>query len=232
MIAEPRHRSARNPNVQNDHLARIHRNGRQIVRILFVPGETQQRNMSRILVDNCRMLQMTQIEHPHRTVSTDRREHIATAAGPRERNIVDLLVVRNQLRLDVADDHATDRLARFDAPDRAGGVDRRGAHQIRVHFVPVERRQRRTEIAVLVVVEDTFEPGVRFAGPPNAEVVAAGGQQIGEDAFRVGNPHDLGGRVGMVEGAVSGRRGGEGGNKIIKNIIMVIMVINVFLIIK
>lgn len=36
--------------------------------------------------------------------------------------------------------------------------------------------------------------------PPDPQVVSAGGQQVRVDPLGVGDPHDLGGRVGMVEG--------------------------------
>lgn len=37
--------------------------------------------------------------------------------------------------------------------------------------------------------------------PPDPQVVSAGGQQVRVRSFGVGNPHDLGGGVGMVESA-------------------------------
>lgn len=121
------------------------------------------------------MLQMTQIEHPDGSVSTDRCEHISATACSRKCNVVNLFVVSNQLRLDVTDDHTADRLARFDAPNGTGSVNRRSSHEIWVYLIPVERCERRTEIAVLVVVQNAFKSSVWFAGSPNAKVVAAGG---------------------------------------------------------
>lgn len=58
------------------------------------------------------------------------------------------LVVCNKLCLHVARDlvDTTQHLACLQPPDGAGGVDAAGADQVGVHLVPVERRQRRTEV--------------------------------------------------------------------------------------
>lgn len=59
VIAKPSDRCARYPNVQNDNFARIHCYGGQVVWILFIPSETKQRYVGRILVNDGRVFQMT-----------------------------------------------------------------------------------------------------------------------------------------------------------------------------
>eukprot|EP00976_Prorocentrum_cordatum_P027432 556391-Prorocentrum_minimum.AAC.1 len=58
----------------------------------------------------------------------------------------------------------------LDVPDGAGGVDGGGADAVRVRLVPVKRGQRRTELAVLLVVQHRLQlhlvSGPRAAAKP------------------------------------------------------------------
>lgn len=139
MVVKARHRRARHSHVQYDHLDGIHRYSRQVIRLLFIPGESQQRIMVRVFVNDGRVLEVTKIKHAHRTVGAHRGEHVAAAARATERDIVYFFVVRDQLGLDVAGDlGAAEYLTGLEAPDRACGVDGGGADQVRVDLVPVE----------------------------------------------------------------------------------------------
>ena len=55
-----------------------------------------------VLVDDGWVLEVAQIEHAHRAIGANRREHVAAAACSRERYVVDFFVVRDQLCLYVA----------------------------------------------------------------------------------------------------------------------------------
>ena len=48
------------------------------------------------------MLEVAQVEHAHRAVSAHRGEDVAATTRTAKRDVVDLFVVRDQLRLDVA----------------------------------------------------------------------------------------------------------------------------------
>lgn len=91
---------------------------------------------------------MTQVKHSHGPVSSDRGEHIATATSAGKRYVVDFLVVGNELRFDVTGDEvdSAERLTRFQAPDSAGGVDRRCPDEVWIDFVPVEGCEGRAEV--------------------------------------------------------------------------------------
>ena len=102
VIVQTRHGRTRRAHVEHDHLDRVHGNGRQVVGILLVPGDSQQRIVRRVLVDDGRVLQVAQVEHAHRAVGAHRREHVATATGAAKRDVVDFFVVRDQLGLHVA----------------------------------------------------------------------------------------------------------------------------------
>lgn len=188
----------------------MHGEGGQVVFVRFVPRQANQRITVRLLVDDGRMVQMSQVEHSNGTVCADRGEHIASTARLAERYITNLFIVCDQLRPHMAGDlrltaagtvHTADRLAGLQVPDRTGGVDWAGADQGGLDLVPIERGQRCTEAGAFVVVQQTFEFGfVCVARTPDSQVVAGGGQQIGVDAFGVGYPDDFGGRIRMIEG--------------------------------
>lgn len=44
----------------------------------------------RILVDDGAVLQVTEVEHAHRAVGSDRREHVTASTGTAEGDVVDL----------------------------------------------------------------------------------------------------------------------------------------------
>ena len=58
--------------------------------------------MVRVLVDDGAVLQVAEVEHAHAAVRAHAGEHVAAAARLAEGDVVHLLVVRDQLRLDVA----------------------------------------------------------------------------------------------------------------------------------
>ena len=61
--------------------------------------------MVRVLVDDGAVLQVAEVEHAHAAVRAHAGEHVAAAARLAEGNVVDLLVVRDQLRLHVPGHH-------------------------------------------------------------------------------------------------------------------------------
>ena len=157
VIAETGHGSARDPHVQNHHLARVHGDGGQIGRILSVPGQSQQRPVLRIFVDDGRVLQVAQVKHSDRAVGAHRGEHIPTATCPAEGNVVNFLVVGDELSLDVSRDasrwlaHSPHHLPRLQTPNGARRVDARCANEIGFNFVPVETCERSAKVRVLVL---------------------------------------------------------------------------------
>mmetsp|Transcript_9537 Transcript_9537/g.22586 ORF Transcript_9537/g.22586 Transcript_9537/m.22586 type:complete len:203 (-) Transcript_9537:360-968(-) len=138
------------------------------------------------------MLQAAEVEEADRAVGADRGENLSAA---RERDVVHLLVVRDQLRL---------CLPGLDVPDGAGGIDGGGADDGGVRLVPVERRQRRTELTVLVIVEELAHLDGGGRGPallhlPNPQIISRRRKQVRPVSHLVWNPHDLGCRVRVVE---------------------------------
>ena len=178
VIVEPRHGRARHPDVEDDDLAGVHGDGREVVGVLLVPGEAEERRVAGVLVDDGGVLEVPQVEHAHGAVGADRGEHVPAAAGLGEGDVVDLLVVRDQLRLDVARDgvDAPEHLARLQPPDGARRVDGGGPEQVGVDLVPVEGGERRAEVGVLVIVEETLQPRLGLARPSHTQVVAGGGK--------------------------------------------------------
>ena len=56
VVVEPRYGRARHPHVEDDDLARVHGDGGQVVGILLVPGQPQERRVAGVLVDDGRVL--------------------------------------------------------------------------------------------------------------------------------------------------------------------------------
>ena len=63
MSLQLRHRHRRRPDIQNHNLVTIHQNRRHVPQILLVPRQSQLRT----LVDDRRVLLISQIKNPHRT---------------------------------------------------------------------------------------------------------------------------------------------------------------------
>lgn len=66
---------------------------------------------------------------------------------------------------------SAEHLSSLQPPYSAGGVDATGTYKVGVHFVPVKRCERGTEIWVLIVVQHAFEESVRFPSTPDAKVI-------------------------------------------------------------
>lgn len=183
-------------NVQDHNFIAVHQNGGHVPQILLVPGQSKQRGIGLgALVDDCGVLLVPQIENSDRPICRNRSKNPRFTPG----NVVDLLVVRDELRLD-------DPL--LDIPDGASGVDAGGPNPPGFDVVPVEGGQGGTELAGLAVVEDRngFDGGVPDF--PETEVVAGGGEDV-EGLVEGGRvEHELGGRVRVVEG--EGRLGIQG----------------------
>ena len=92
----------------------LHRNNRQIIRVLSIPRQPQQWQRIISVIQHRGMLQIPQIELPGTPVGTDGGEDVGCRG---ERYVVDLFVVRDQLCV---------HLPFVDVPDRARRVDARG----------------------------------------------------------------------------------------------------------
>lgn len=68
----------------------IHGHSGQVVGVLFVPAQAQQRVMLRVLIDDGAVLQVSQIKHAHRSICSHRRKHIATATRTAECDVIHL----------------------------------------------------------------------------------------------------------------------------------------------
>mmetsp|Transcript_454 Transcript_454/g.1152 ORF Transcript_454/g.1152 Transcript_454/m.1152 type:complete len:382 (-) Transcript_454:162-1307(-) len=193
---ELRGRQRRHPDVEHHDLVGVHGDRRQVVGILFVPRQPQQRHRRpplpvRTFVDDRRVLEAAQIEHADGAIGADRREDVDAR---REREVIHLFVVRDQLRFG---------LHLGDVPDGAGRVDRAGADDVRILLVPVERRQRRAELGVLVVVQQALQShALVVIHIPQPQVVARRREQVAPGSILIGDPHDLGRRVRVLEPAI------------------------------
>ena len=175
------------PNVQDDHFAGVHENSSHEAGILLVPAEPQQgRVWLRALVDDGRVLLVAQVENPHGSV----RRHGRKDAGTAPRDVVNLLVVRDELRVDNA---------LLDVPDCARRVDAARAQPLQVGLVPVERREWGAVVAVQLAVQQTLGLHAVLVDLPDAEGVARGRQQVRLRALLVGDEHDFGGGVRVVK---------------------------------
>lgn len=183
-----RHRHRRRPDIQDHNFIAVHESRRHVPQILLVPSEPKQGRIGlRTLVDDRGVFLVPQIEDSDRSVGRNGGENPSLAPG----DVVDLLVVRDELRLDDAF---------LDVPDGAGGVDAGGADPPRLDVVPVERRERRAELAGLAVVEDGDRLDGAVADLPEAEVVAGGGEDVEGLLERGRVEHQLRRRVRVVEG--------------------------------
>lgn len=81
------------------HLHAVHGHCGEIVGILLVPAESQQWVVLGVLVDDGAVLQVPQVEHPHRAVGAHRGKHVPAATRAAEGDVVHL-------------PHSTARLAR------------------------------------------------------------------------------------------------------------------------
>lgn len=194
MLLQLRHRQRRHPLIQHHDLVAVHHRRRHVSLIMIAPPDPNQwRIRVRTLVNYLRMLLIAQIKNPNRSVAGDGGEDVGAAPG----DVVDVLVVRDQLRLDGFALHI---------PNRARRVDARRRDSPRHGGVPVKRRQRAGELAAAVGVESALEldalPAVVVGEAPEAEEVGGGGEEVRVLGFRVGHEGELGGRVRVVEGEV------------------------------
>ena len=60
MVVQSGHGGAGHSDVQDDHLAGVHGHGGQVVGVLLVPGQPQQRRVVRVLVYNGAVLQVSE----------------------------------------------------------------------------------------------------------------------------------------------------------------------------
>ena len=77
--------------------------------------------------------------------------------------------MRNNLRLGLLGIHI---------PHRARRVNTRSPQQGRVIFVPIERRQGCTILAVLVIIQQCLQLGALWSDIPYPQVVPRGGQEV------------------------------------------------------
>lgn len=73
------------------HLHAIHGHRGEIVGILLIPAETQQRMVLRVLINDGAVFQMTEIEHPHWAICTHWSKHISPTTGTAEGYVIHLL---------------------------------------------------------------------------------------------------------------------------------------------
>ena len=59
VVVEPGHWGAGDPHIQDDDLASVHGHGGKVVGVLLVPGQSQEGRVTRVLVDDGRVLQMS-----------------------------------------------------------------------------------------------------------------------------------------------------------------------------
>lgn len=76
----------------------IHRHGSQVVWVLFVPAEAEQRVVLGVFVDDGAVLQVAQVKHAHRAVCPHRRKHVPATTGSAECNVIDLRQGHTRIR--------------------------------------------------------------------------------------------------------------------------------------
>mmetsp|Transcript_8732 Transcript_8732/g.23570 ORF Transcript_8732/g.23570 Transcript_8732/m.23570 type:complete len:295 (-) Transcript_8732:195-1079(-) len=194
MPAQFCHGHGRYPNVQDGRPPRFRREGGQVVRILLVPFQTQQRFQIRTLVNDGAVRQTSEIEHAHGPVGTHGCEDVL---APRERQIEYLSIVRYELR---------PRRLRREIPYRAGGVDAGGSDHVGIRVVPIKRSQRRAVLARLVVVEQGLllhgaRPSARVVimHAPHPQVIPRRCKQVRCSDPHVRAPHQLRAWIRMIK---------------------------------
>ena len=193
MSLELGNRHRRRPNIQNHNLIAIHENRRHVPQVLLVPSQPKERRIGkRTLIDNRRVLLVSQIKDPNGTIGGDRSENPSLPPG----NIVNLLVMSDELSL---------HDAALDVPNGARRVDATSTNSLRFDVVPVKGSERSTKLRGLAVVENAERLNRVFTEVPEADEIAGGGEEVGiRVRVRVRGrrrvKHELCGRVRMVKG--------------------------------
>lgn len=116
MVVEPRHWRARHTHVQDDHLKHrfgessrlvletywgvrkcrkmhlhaIHGHGGQIVGVLLIPAEAEERVVLGVFVDDGAVLQVSEVKHSDRSICAHRRKHVSSTSRTAEGNVIHL----------------------------------------------------------------------------------------------------------------------------------------------
>jgi hypothetical protein len=195
MSLELGNRHRRRPNIQNHNLIAIHENRRHVPQVLLVPSQPKERRIGkRTLIDNRRVLLVSQIKDPNRTIGGDRSENPSLPPG----NIVNLLVMSDELSL---------HDAALDVPNGARRIDATSTNSLRFDVVPVKGSERSTKLRGLTVVENAERLNRVFTEVPEADEIAGGSEEVGirvrvrvRGRGRRRVKHELCGRVRMVKG--------------------------------
>jgi len=134
------------------------------------------------------MLEISQVELPRTAIGSDRSENVLIRS---ETDIVNFLIVRDKLCVDNAF---------LDIPNSTGSVDAGCADQGHVDRVPVEGGQWGGKFDLFVVDEVAFEFGrLVVFDLPDFEGFTGCGHDIGVGVGEIGDPHEFGGWVFVVE---------------------------------
>ena len=167
--------------IQDHNGIRLEHDRGEIKRLVLVPGKSQTCGHVLFLIEHCTIFQVPQVELPYGAVAAGGSED---AHPVRESDIVGRLVVG---------DHVCDGRFLLNVPDGAGGVHTGGADHVGTVAVPVEARDGR-RVLLLVVGEQVGLQGQFGVVGPEPQGVTAGGQQA---RGLVWTPHQLGGGVGQ-----------------------------------
>ena len=152
---------------------------RQLINIPFIPGNPQQRLLIRTLINDRTVLQVPEIEVPHRAILATGRKQILIP----KTNIENGGIMRNQLRLNAI---------LMNVPNGARGVNGARANYLRRMRIPIKTRNWRTVVRICVSRDFVLDKRVAFlVHLPDSEAFGGGCQDVLAVSFDVGYPHHL-----------------------------------------
>lgn len=76
--------------LKQTHLHAVHGHRGQVVGVLFVPAETEERVVLGVLVDDGAVLEVSQVKHADGSIGSNRGEHVSTTSCTAERDVIHL----------------------------------------------------------------------------------------------------------------------------------------------
>lgn len=134
-----------NTDVQDHHFWAVHQNSGHVTGVLFVPSKTQEGCVRLCtLIDNGRMLLISQVKHPYRAICRDRSKYTGTTPS----YVVYFFVMCNKLGV---------YNFFFNVPNSTCCVYAWCSQALWLGLVPIKRCQGGTIFTVLIVVQEALQ---------------------------------------------------------------------------
>lgn len=128
-----------NANIQNHHFILVLHYGSQVIWVHFIPSYTEQWRLILALIDNCRVLKVSEVKVSNWSVLSRRSKHVDILS---ETYIVNCFVMSYQLSLNYS---------LLYVPNGACGINTRSSNHIQVLLVPIKASKRRAIVRLLKI---------------------------------------------------------------------------------